>query len=296
MTIYFDSAGNRLATPIVRKQPLLSTVDGVSTTFFPPTASTDTFRTRRTEPPPIRATATATAIANFFGTSAAAPHAAGCAALMHQRRHRQRPHGHPGGHQVADGEHDPGPERSGPRRRQRHGWCDDVQLPSDRGTYADPQAYTITYNGAPGTTLNTLVFDLSESPLPGGDFYPSRPIAVTTGAAKSGTTGGTAPAIATSTVSGRHARASQTLTLTLTNFVPGSTLSFGVCADRHECPLGNYYIHGDQLAGATITATDSTGTSSHPASLANTYSKKWNYKTGYGLVDVNAAIKKMLGQ
>ena len=52
----------------------------------------------------------------------------------------------------------------------------------DRGTYADPQAYTITYNGAAGTTLATLVFDLS--PLP-GNFYPAT-YAVTTGAAKSG--------------------------------------------------------------------------------------------------------------
>ena len=48
----------------------------------------------------------------------------------------------------------------------------------DRGTYADPQAYTITYNGAAGTTLNTFVFDLS--PLP-GNFYPAT-YAVTVGA------------------------------------------------------------------------------------------------------------------
>ena len=57
---------------------------------------------------------------------------------------------------------------------------------------------------------------------------------------------------------------------------------------------GQYYIHGDQLAGATITATDSTGTSASSV-LANTASKKWNVKTGYGLVDVNAAIKLLLG-
>ena len=76
--------------------------------------------------------------------------------------------------------------------------------------------------------------------------------------------------------------------------VPGSTLSFGV-AQTVTVPLGNYYIHGDQLAGATVTATDSTGAST-TGTLANTFSKKWNYKTGYGLVDVNAAIKRLLGQ
>ena len=58
---------------------------------------------------------------------------------------------------------------------------------------------------------------------------------------------------------------------------------------------GSLYIHGDQLAGAVVKATNSNGTTS-TGTLGNTFSKKWNYKTGYGLVDVNAAIRKMLGQ
>ena len=106
-------------------------------------------------------------------------------------------------------------------------------------------------------------------------------------------TGGTAPTIASSTVSGGTSGIS-TLTLTLSNMVPGSTLSFGV-AQTVTVTGGNYYIHGDQLAGATITATDSTGAATS-GTLANTFSKKWNYKTGYGLVDINAAIAKMLGR
>ncbi len=35
VTISFDSAGRRLATPILRKQPAISAVDGVNTSFFP---------------------------------------------------------------------------------------------------------------------------------------------------------------------------------------------------------------------------------------------------------------------
>jgi hypothetical protein len=58
-TILFDTAGNRLATPEVRQKPELAAADGVSTTV--------------------------TGFDPFFGTSAAAPSAAGIAALLRSR-------------------------------------------------------------------------------------------------------------------------------------------------------------------------------------------------------------------
>ncbi len=73
LPIYFDSAGNRLPQPDIRRVPQLAATDGGNTTFFTRDSAFDA----DTQP-------------NFFGTSAAAPHAAGIAALVLQA------HGGPG--------------------------------------------------------------------------------------------------------------------------------------------------------------------------------------------------------
>ncbi len=64
VSIYFDKEGNRI-TPIKRKKPELTAPDGANTSFF----QFDDFSDGDEHP-------------NFYGTSAAAPHAAGAAALM----------------------------------------------------------------------------------------------------------------------------------------------------------------------------------------------------------------------
>jgi hypothetical protein len=67
-TIVFNAAGTRMATPETRKKPDLAAPDGGDTTFFYPGSDPD-----------------GSTFPNFFGTSAAAPHAAGVAALLLQK-------------------------------------------------------------------------------------------------------------------------------------------------------------------------------------------------------------------
>jgi len=72
--IYFDDAGNPLSKREERRKPEIAAPDGSNTTFF----GSDTAFDDDTDP-------------NFFGTSAAAPHAAAVAALMIDKRGAHTP-------------------------------------------------------------------------------------------------------------------------------------------------------------------------------------------------------------
>ena len=65
LQIFFDSAGNRLATPEIRQKPNVTGPDGGHTSFFGSSDGRGGFQ--------------------FFGTSAAAPHVAAAAALLMQQ-------------------------------------------------------------------------------------------------------------------------------------------------------------------------------------------------------------------
>ena len=79
--ILFDKSGNRLATPIVRQKPDFVGPDGGDDTFLGfEIANNTTYNDTST----VAQCANNASFPNFFGTSAAAPHAAAIAALMLQ--------------------------------------------------------------------------------------------------------------------------------------------------------------------------------------------------------------------
>ena len=78
--ILFDASGNRLASPETRSKPDVVGPDGVNTTFFGDTLASDGI----TDASAVADCANNASYPNFFGTSAAAPHVAGAAALMLQ--------------------------------------------------------------------------------------------------------------------------------------------------------------------------------------------------------------------
>jgi hypothetical protein len=152
LPILFDSAGNRLPQPDIRQKPDLASTDGGNTTFF----TTDSQLDPDTQP-------------NFFGTSAAAPHAAGIAALALQAHGGRRslspaamrallqrstfPHDLDQDHSeasnagltiTADG------AQGTERRNTRPTW-------TTPGSMADPQFFHVQYSG-PGS-ITSLTFD-----------------------------------------------------------------------------------------------------------------------------------------
>ena len=282
--IAFDEDGNRLASPEVRKKPDIAAVDGVNTTFFPQpigdNASGNDYEAIFGNPD---------GFPNFFGTSSAASHAAGVAALVIQKA------GGPGS--IAPDQVSNILKASSPPRDMDLFYSE--ALAADKGVVVAVTAsgednsaagsgddfFSITFSSNSGSVLSALTIDLTGTGL---QFDPEK-YAIHTGRS-------TGPAVTSVTPN----TSSAALTLTFSGFVSGESLSFGVAREfttANGKPVKSGGASADELAGATIAATVSPATDELGQSavlkgaFVNNLERGYQIYDGFGLIDAVNALK-----
>ena len=301
-TIYFDKDSRRLRHPQIREKPDMAAMDGANTTFF----FEDAVEDEDTFP-------------NFFGTSAAAPHAAAIAALVLDAA------GGPGKVkptkmreilQASAFRHDLDPYWSSGFALSKWNLLA-VNAQSDWWTnvsQSDPNVFTLTHFGTkrlktfsinvseanPTQTPDGLVFDTRPPPAPGQPFIVGRTVGLTA-ADVTGT-----PSIP----AGPPAVAGQWKQLDLAfragSFRSGDLLSFGI--DRDEADGagalgavngrsadllgGGVMIPSGELVpgGAEFFGTYEDGTPFR-GEFFNLIGRGWTPLDGYGFINAEAAVR-----
>jgi hypothetical protein len=286
--MYFGKDGSRLPTPEIRKKPDIGAPDGVNTTFF----SADTAEDSDTFP-------------NFFGTSAAAPHAAAVAALVIDKA------GGPGSispkkltHLLKKTAraHDSKPNFAAAQAAFGAGTVH-VTVTGDGQSRSqfDTEVFRIGLTAPEGYTLKSVTLDLSTAngqrrflgnPAPGIQLDPrvGPGLPVTLGSLKD---------IAATDVSfsalSDVAPFSKTLTV---NFAPGSfgrksVVHFGV--DRDEVATGGGGNSADLLVGGTISGVVAGPGGDIPFTGTFTQALRKGYSPaeGLGLIDALSAVQAL---
>ena len=277
VSIYFDSAGNRLATPVVRKQPLFAAADAVDTTFFPPNSTSPNPNDYDNDGFP-----------NFAGTSAATPHAAGIAALL-MNAAAVNNLGTLSPQEIqslmiasVQGSIDEDPvfisSTSGPVSITDFG---------DNDIFFN--TFKISFTGTAGQQLSKVVINLS----PASMHFDTN----TNGNGESfsidSTSGSPAPTASAPAFSGGTSGA-DSMSISFTNFKPGDSYSFSVGFDFDDTSMYGY--DADELQNATFSATVSGVASPYTGTFSNQYGRYYNYKAGFGLLNAQAAVNMLLGQ
>ena len=148
VTIYFDKDSNRLPEPELRQKPDMAAMDGANTTFF----SQDAPQDHDGRP-------------NFYGTSAAAPHAGGIAALVLQAAGGPRslsPETVRRTMQASAFLHDLDPHHAAGVAEEA-GNTVVISVDGDRNlaSSTDPNFFGVVYRGP--SSLKSLTFDLADA-------------------------------------------------------------------------------------------------------------------------------------
>lgn len=301
-TIYFDKESKRLRRVEIRQKPDLAAMDGANTTFF----SQDSLVDDDTFP-------------NFFGTSAAAPHAAAIAALVLDAA------GGPGSIkpkkmkeilQDSAFPHDLDPYFSwGLALSRGNLLAIDANADPNAISQFDPNVFTVTHfgtralanlsingTGANPTNTGAIVFDDRSAPLPA----PGQPFIV-------GRTDGLTAADVTGTFSipaDPPGVAGQWKQLDLTflpgRFGSGDSLSFGMDRDESDVAGPNGAAGGnsaDLLGGGVLIPSGRLvsggarffgsfhGGYSFSGEFVNLIGRGYSQLDGYGFVNAEAAVK-----
>ncbi len=278
-TIYFDSTGKKLSSAQVRQKPDIAAPDGGNTTFFGFDYEGD-------------------GLPNFFGTSAATPHAAGVAALMlskaasHSETLTQA--------QVRTflqksptSPHDLDPFSCTATATATSGGKVIVTGVGDdtNASSRDPNFFTVSFvPGKSGETLQSVTIDLTHSGLK-FDSTVASGFPFTLGHLANITSN----KITTNAPLNNSSFTTMTLNFASGAFTGSSSVSFGIDRDWLSPSVYDSFFsggnHGDFLAGAQISAVTSKGTAQ--GTFMNKLGTGFSILDGWGFIDAIKAVQQV---